>query len=780
MRLVLLAFALGCALMQVQASLPSPAWLVAITAVTGGLAWLGARHAACAIMTGALAGFVWAAAFAHVQLADELPAEWEGRDIELVGVIASLPQHFERGVRFEFTPEAILTAGAVTPDRLQLAWYGGFARDDAQAVPAVSAGQRWRLVVRLKRPHGSANPHGFDYEAWLLERGLRATGYVRPPRAESAPRLIKAFVWRPATAVDRLREHIRERLQNALEGSRYGGVIVALAVGDQRAIDSDDWQTFTRTGVGHLMSISGLHVTMIASLGGLLAWGLWRRSTRLMLWVAAPRAAALAGFVAALAYCLLAGFAIPAQRTLFMIAVAAWALWRGWHGSGARILAIALALVSLIDPWAALSPGFWLSFGAVAMLLLAGNAGAQRMHWFKAALVAQFAVTVGLIPLTLMLFQQVSVIGPLANAVAIPVVSFIVTPLALLASAIPLDALALAAHGVLAVLMTWLEWLSALDGAIWQRAAPPLWAVLLAVTGAIWCLIPWSPHWRMLGAIWILPVLLHPVAHPDDGDVWVTVLDVGQGLAVVARTRERVLLFDTGPQYTPESDGGNRVIVPYLRGEGVAALDGMIISHDDLDHSGGALSMHKAMPTGWLASPLPDTHPASAAASTRRRCADGQGWEWNGVKFDFLSPAPSDYERLDALKDNSRSCVLRIEAHGKRVLLPADIERDVEERLVERDSARLKSDVLVVPHHGSKTSSTPAFIAATAPVIAILPVGYRNRFRHPAEDVVARYRAAGIRLLRTDLDGAVTVRVSATGIVVETWRDKRRRYWHGR
>lgn len=759
------------------ASLAAAVWATRLMgAVPAPMTWpVGGARFCC----GLLAGICWAASYAHVRLADHLPVELEGRDVEVIGIVSSLPQHFERGVRFEFSPEQVLTAGAHLPSRIQLAWYGGFTADSGLPNPVVHAGERWQFNLRLRKPHGSANPHGFDYEAWLLERGIRATGYVRPPRSEAPQRRLAAFVWTPGTAVHRAREAARTRLQKALADTAHGGVIVALAVGDQRAIDNDDWHLFTRTGVGHLMSISGLHVTMIASLGAFFTFAAWRRSERMMLALAAPRAAAAAGLLAAFTYCLIAGFAVPAQRTLFMLAVAAWAVWRGWFGSGTRVLVIALGAVCLLDPWAPLSPGFWLSFGAVAVLLLAGASLGARAHWFRIALVAQLAVTLGLIPLTLALFQQVSLAGPLANALAIPVVSFVVTPLALLACLLPFDVIALLAHWVLAQLMDYLGWLAAFDWAVWQRAAPPLWTVLLALTGIVWCLVPWPLHWRALGAVWMLPLLAHPAPTPGTGDLWVTVLDVGQGLAVIARTANHTLVFDTGPQYSPEADGGNRVIVPYLRGEGVTRIDTLVVSHDDNDHTGGALSTLKAIPTGLLTSPLPATHPVVAAANERRRCVAGDRWTWDAVSFEFLHPQRSDYARLAGLKDNASSCVLALRAHGRQVLLPADIERDIEARLVAAN-ADLAAEILVVPHHGSKTSSSADFLDIVKPLTAIVTAGYRNRFRHPASEVLERYRERNIRLLRTDEAGAVILRMNADGTTITTQRELRRRYWHGR
>ena len=826
MRLILICFALGCALLQVQPTLPGAVVLgTMLGAVALGLPllmWAGAtfsRASALLYRAGwagaALAlGFVWAAGFAHWRLAEELPGAWEGRDIEITGVIASLPQPFERGVRFEFETETRLTPGAVVPRRLLLSWYGGYGAGEMQSVAQVRAGERWRLNVRLRKPHGNANPHGFDYETWLLERGIRATGYVRPGAAkrEGAVNLrLDPFVWSMGTAVDRVREIIRARLLAALPDAPYAGVIVALAVGDQRAIDSGDWELFARTGVSHLMSISGLHVTMIASMAAWLVLLLWRRSVRLTLWLPAAKAAAAAGALAALLYCLLAGWGVPAQRTLYMLAVAAWALWRGWFGSGSRVLAIALGIVCVLDPWAPLAAGFWLSFAAVALLLLAGNtrsvgrahgAGGARtpsaggssggnggagssahninLHWLGVAVRAQLAITLGLTPLTIALFGQVSLAGPLANALAIPAVSFIVTPLALAAAVLPFDAVATLAHWLTQWLMAYLEWLNGFEWAVWQRAEPPPWAIVLAIAGACWCLIPWPIAWRVQGVVWMMPLVFLPAPKPAAGDVWLTVLDVGQGLAIVARTREHTLLYDAGPRYSPDADSGNRVVVPYLRGAGVNQLDGMMVTHDDIDHYGGAQSVLRALPVKWVSSSLAESHPVRRAAAQSRACMAGQRWEWDGVTFEVLYPRAADYEASGKApkRDNAMSCVLRLSAHGYSALLTADIEADVEQLLI-ASGVPLASDVMIAPHHGSKTSSTAAFLQAVKPATIVVPVGYRNRFRHPAPEVLERYQDSGARLWRTDVAGAVTLRFSAAGIDTEAWRERRARYWNG-
>ncbi|MBL8503959.1 MAG: DNA internalization-related competence protein ComEC/Rec2 [Rhodocyclaceae bacterium] len=777
MRMAILCFALGVGWLQRQAALPDWGLLAALLAVSAGLtfsAWRlrGRWRRASVCIAGLLAGFLWAAGFAQWRLADRLPTENEGRDIRLSGVIASLPQAYENGLRFEF---AVEQAEAALPSRISLAWYAGRRPEEDEArhvLPPLSAGERWQLTVRLKRPHGNLNPHGFDYEAWLFERGVRATGYVRT--AEDNRRL-DAFVWRPAYAVERLRERVRERILRALPERDYAGVLVALVVGDQRAIDGGLWQLFARTGISHLMSISGMHVTMVAALGAWLVSLLWRRRPALMLRLPAQKAAAAAGWATAFGYCLLAGFGVPAQRTLYMLSVVALALWLGRAASGSRVLALALLLVLLADPWAVLAAGFWLSFGAVGLLFYVSAGRLAPGHWLAEWGRAQWAVTLGLIPALLALFQQFSLVSPLANAVAIPVVSFIVTPLALIAAALPFDALLLLAHQILAWLMAFIAWLADLPLAVWQQAAPPAWAVALGLLGCAWLLLPRGFPSRWAGAVLMLPLVLVEPARPAPGELRLTVLDVGQGLAVHAQTAAHDLIYDTGPQFSPDANSGNRILLPYLRAAGVRRLDGLIVTHQDQDHAGGALSLLDGLPVAWTASAMPADHPFREAPG-HRPCLDGQSWEWDGVRFEMLHPEQADYAR--GLKSNDLSCVLKATAAAGSALLTGDIETLSERALSQRHGGRLRADVLLAPHHGSRTSSSPEFLAAVGADTVIFPVGYRNRFRHPNAEVLRRHEATGARLARTDRDGAVTVEFAVPRR--QTFeREARRRYWHG-
>lgn len=803
MRAYIIAFALGACLLQQQPQLPALAWAWLLLPAAG-VCWLllkrrARRFRALATtllaVSCAAAGFFYAAARAEWRLAERLPAQWEGVDVAVTGVVAGLPQPFDGGVRFDFDVERAEPAAARLPRRISLAWYNGASREAFQDIAAIRAGERWRFTVRLRRPHGSANPHGFDYESWLLQRAIGATGYVRP----GAVARLDDLVLRPAYLIERGREILRKRYWDALPGYPYAGILIALAIGDQNAIDAKQWQLFARTGVSHLMSISGLHVTMVASLFAALVHWLWRRSSRLMLALPARKASALAGFLAALAYCLIAGFAVPAQRTLYMVGVVALALWLGRVNSVSQVLCAALLLVLLLDPWAGLAPGFWLSFGAVAIILYVATgrlrAGREQdsaaadlrshgeglrrgaaglLQWGR----IQWAITLALAPLLLVWFQQMSLVSPLANAVAIPMVSLVVTPLALAGSVLPFDFILRLAHALMALQMWLLEWCAALPAAVWQQHAPAGWTVALALAGCVWMLLPRGVPARWLGLPLLLPLFVVAPAAPAPGALWLTLLDVGQGLSVFAQTREHALLYDAGPAFNPTADSGSRVILPFLRASGVAQLDAMVISHDDNDHAGGAATVLSVLPVAAFYSSVAAGHPAwQAAPGYRLPCAAGQGWTWDGVRFELLHPTAASYAR-ERIKSNNRSCVLKISTAKGSVLLTGDIEARSEKEMLARTPDALRAEVLVTPHHSSRTSSTEEFIAAVRPQWALLPVGYRNRFGHPREEVVERYRASGAQMLRTDRAGAVLVKIDGEGISVEPYRGVRRRYWY--
>ena len=807
----MLGFCLGIGALQWQPTLP--AWgallagLVALMSLTVVLRWqcgpldgaikpfrVIAFHAASIVLAIAL-GFSWAAWRAELRLADELPIEWERRDISVVGVIAELPREFEHGRRFVFAVEQVETPQAKVPERILLSWFAGAHEDQWLADRALLPGERWRFTVRLKRPHGNANPGGFDYEAWLLERGLRATGYVR---AAPAPARL-GEVWTLPTAIERARAVLRQDLQKNLgnaTSATFGGVIVALALGDQGSIDSEHWRIFAATGTTHLMSISGLHVTMMAALFGGLVNFFWRRQPRAMLYVPAQRTAVISGWLAALAYTLLAGVGIPALRTLLMLSVAALAHTLDRRVSAGRVLLLALWVVQLFDPWAVLVIGFWLSFAAVAALLFfVGDDYADRdqhaavppeqQSRLRAGLQvlkqwgwAQWVVTLGTVPLVLAMFQAFSLVSPLANALAIPLVGFVIAPLSVAAALLPLPWLASLAHLLLDGLMLPLDWLAAQPWALWRQAEPAGWTVLLATAGVLLHLLIQRLAWRLAALAMLLPLFLVPAPRPPAGEAWIDMLDVGQGLAVLVRTAERNLLFDTGPRYSPDADAGQRLVLPALRSLGVRRIDGLVISHQDNDHAGGTASVRAEIPVGWMASSLADEHPLRwADATPQYRCHSGLQFEWDGVRFRFLSP-PRGYYDVQGMVTNRLSCVLKIEAAGRVALLTGDSEITEEKAMLAAGEIG-PLDVLQVAHHGSRSASGQAFATATSPKLALFPVGYRNPFLHPHPEVLERFRAQGGQPFRTDIDGAIHVEMGA-GLTVAARRQSLPRYWHGR
>jgi len=780
-------FALGIWLLQQQPRLPDWPWAWLLAAGLGGLAVAlrrpGPASRFAALLLALILGFAWAGWRAETRLAQRLPSALEGRDLPLAGTVSDLPQPFERGVRFTFLPDDEVAPGLSGP--LLLSWY----RQGEGEVPDLRPGQRWQLTVRLKRPHGNANGSGPDYEAWLLEQGIGATGYVRPAPDNRQT----GQSWSPMLAVAELRQRVREHFQAILpEGDYpYGGIFTALAVGDQKAIPGDQWRTFAATGTTHLMSISGLHVTMVAGLVGFLAGTLWRRRSSWLLLVPAQRVSLWATLLAAGAYTLLAGAAIPALRTLAMIGAGVLARSVNRHVAAPDVLGFALGAVLLWDPWSVLAPGFWLSFVAVGALLLGGpgHAASRSLSWrqrVRQTLLgwgwSQWVATLATLPLLLLFFQQFSLVSPLANALAIPLVSLVVTPLALLAALMPIQGLAAAAHALLGLLMTVLEQLAAWPGALWIPPLPAPPVFLAALVGAALLLLPRGLPGRFMGACLLLPLFAVSPPRPGPGEAWVTVLDVGQGLAVAVRTAGHTLMYDSGPYYSAESDAGERIVVPWLRRQGIAQLDGLIVTHRDWDHSGGARSVLETLPVQRLLDSLPDDSPEAAVlrplARNRAPCQGGHSWNWDGVAFTLLYPPP-EKPATAGVKANHASCVLRIDAGGQGLLLTSDIEAPDEAWLLANAPEMLAAQTLVAPHHGSRTSSTAAFITAVNPQEVIFPVGYRNRFGHPKAEVVARYAEDdGRHLWRTDRQGAVTLEMGPGDSAIWAERQRFRRYWY--
>lgn len=820
MRFILTGFVAGCMALQTRAAL-APVWQPLVVLGLCALAAVAVRRrpilfALCTVACATVAGFAWSDWRAQQRLSVVLSPAWEGKDIIATGVVAELPQVGDDATRFLFHIESS-NAGAAVPPRVRVAWYGtrswdasteeGAAQDRRASIPDLQPGQRWQLTLRLKQPHSLINPGGFDGEYAMLADNVRATGYVRTGKRAQNIALDEAGSG-VRISVERWRAAVRRHILGALPDARYAPVIVALVVGDQSGIAREDWELFRRTGISHLVSISGLHITMIAGLFGALWMALWRRSfgmarwlpTPLPLCMPTPRAGAIAAMLGAFGYCLLAGMGVPAQRTLLMLSTVAVARLTDRNVPASLSLCWAAAVVAAVDPWAVMSAGFWLSFGAVAIIFVAAHMvlGGRRGQEVRGGLARlsgslhgatriQLAVTFGLLPLTLVLFQQTSVVSAGANALAIPVVSFVTTPLALVGSALP-DPLA---QPVLAVseasfqwLVLWLEWVARLSWSVWVAPAAPVWALVLAAAGVALLLVPGAHRawaWRAQGAVLLLPMLLARVPLPLPGEFRVVAFDIGQGAATLVETANHRLLFDTGPRYGDHADAAARVITPYLRGHGVEALDALVVSHEDSDHAGGTETVMDAVPVRTMLASLPQDHAlrdvALAHAIRLTDCVAGQTWTWDGVAFEVLHPlrVPADGERVTS---NGRSCVVRIANGRHAALLTGDIEAGQEAALVAAGAPeRLMADILLVPHHGSKTSSSGAFLDAISPQVAIFQVGYRNRYGHPHPHVWQRYAARDIERLRTDMTGAVIVQTDGDALNVQTARAMRPRYW---
>lgn len=797
---IALAFVFGAFCLQQQSMLPNLIW--AVLPALSLVLYFSVQHikifdvlalkSVLAISSSFLLGFFWAAMLASIRMSDTLADELQNKTITIVGVVASSVEQLERGERFRFNVEQVLTDNTQVPQHLSLSYYPVLAKDAIASTSHIQStkfkvGERWRLVAKLKRPHGTQNPHGYDFEAWALAENIRATGTIK---TKAQHQKLQSFVWHPRYAVEYLRDMVKHRIAKVLQDKPYSGILQALVMGDDAEIAAEDWQLFRRTGTTHLMSISGLHITMLSGLAFALTSLLWRRYPSLVMWLPTRKAATLVGVSVAFFYVLLAGFAVPAQRTLYMLLVFALALWSGRHVLISQVLSLALLAVVVLDPWAVIASGFWLSFTAVAVLAYAFSARIAVTGWFKAALQSQWVVTVGMLPLLLLLFHQASIISPVANAFAIPLISFVVTPLALLGSFLPVDLLLKLAYHVLLLCMQMLNWLNQAPNVVWQQHTPPIWTLLPASVGVIWMLLPNGFPLRGLGLLGLVPMLLVSPARIAEGDMKVAILDVGQGLSVVVQTAHHTLLYDAGPKSSAQSDAAKRVIVPFLQGEGIAKLDAFIVSHDDVDHTGGMETLISNFPIGVMSSSLSPDRTQRYPAIHHQNCEAGQSWTWDGVRFIVLHP----YSIQQNASDNNRSCVIRVTSASGSLLLTGDIEKLAEQQMIaakstSSDTLALKTDVLVAPHHGSKTSSSYSFVAATAPSLTVFTVGYLNRFKHPAAEVIARYQAAGSQTLRSDHDGAILLQFVANeqgkpfktlAYQVIRWRQHYQRYWHDR
>ncbi|ADJ27409.1 DNA internalization-related competence protein ComEC/Rec2 [Nitrosococcus watsonii] len=772
-----LAFLTGIVILQQLPLLPDPTWSLLLLIL---IPWVLFQQRLRPLLLFVI-GFLWALFRADVLLSQELPLALEGQDILLEGTVDSIPEILDHSLRFAFAPQRIIFKSQTWqgPQRIRLSWY-------RPPSLKLKAGDRWQLLVRLKRPRGFMNPGGFDYEGWLFRQGFRATGYVR---SATANRLIESHWYHHP--LDRARQYLLEHMTPLLADSPQRGLVQALTLGERGAITPQQWQVLERTGTNHLVAISGLHIGLLAGLAYFLGRRLWSLQATNTLTLPAPQAAAIGAIISALLYAALAGFSIPTQRALIMVGVVMLAVLVKRPVHPLRTLAFALILVLIWDPLSALAPGFWLSFGAVAVLMM-GMTGLRPLphaktlgfsivpyylgHLWRQWGKAQWIVAIGLAPFLLYYFQRLSLIAPVTNLVAVPWMGFLVVPPLLLGALllIPFPLLGKAlinlSDYLLALLWSVLVWCAEPPAAQWEHTSPPLWLFLPAILGSLLLLAPRGLPGRWLGLLALLPLLLAPPPRPAQGALWFTLLDVGQGLAAVARTRHHALVFDAGPRYSERFNTGEGVVAPFLRSQNINTIDTLVISHGDNDHLGGVAGLLRHLPAKQILTSAPEqlpwTHPKS--------CIRGQQWRWDGVDFHILHP-PSTVGR-----GNNHSCVLLITSGTQRILIAADIERSAEQTLLATNSDGLAATILVVPHHGSLTSSSPPFIAAVNPKHALFSAGYRNRWGFPKPAIMQRYLQQGAKLWSTAQHGAITFHLDQSSLgKPETFRQSNRHYWTG-
>ena len=748
-----LALLAGALALQLSPGLPSP-WLLATGCVAALLLcrWPLLRWPALCLL-----GACWFGLRADLALAQRLPHELEGADMDVQLRVLDLPDARADAVRFDALIESASYQGRLLPlhGRLRLSWFG--------AAPLLRACGRWQLQLRLKRPRGASNPGGFDLERHALQLGLVATGYVRED-AGNRELATSGF------CVDGLRERIAAAIAVQFGDSAAAHLLRALAVGDQRGLSDEEWQVLRATGVGHLIAISGLHVSMLGLVGAWCArrlWRLWPQCT--LRWPAVLLETPLA-LACATAYAALAGFGLATLRTLLMIAAVALARLARRHLGLGQSLALAMAAMLLADPLALLSAGFWLSYAGVALLLYCLDSSRERSAWSE-LVHAQGTMSLGLLPLSVWLFGQSSVVGPLANLVAVPWISFVAVPLtlagALLILPLPFAGCFFLQLAAWALEWQWLllQWLAQWPLAQWHFAESSVAALLLAGLAVFWLLLPRGMPLRGLGLLLLLPLLWPRTTAVQPGEFEVFVIDVGQGLAVLLRTREHALLYDAGARYPSGFDLGEAVVVPAAQALDLRRLDRLVLSHADMDHAGGAAAVQRALQPRTLLV-------GDAALPAAPTCEAGQQWNWDGVEFRVLHP-----DAATPRQGNDASCVLLVQSGQARLLLTGDISAAVEPAVAA--AAGRAPLVLLVPHHGSKTSSSAALLDALSVQLALVSAGYRNRFGHPHPAVAERYRARGIRMLGTAESGCIRMIFSpaAAPRLLEQCRLARRRYW---
>jgi len=698
-----------------------------------------------------LLGFSWMGIFSTHTLESKIDDIYLSKPIKVIGKIANLPESSNSKAKF------ILSVEQPFVGNVKLSWFD-------KNLPLLNSNDTWQLWVKLKQNNGFQNTSGFDYEQWLFYQNIDATGYVRKNPDNQLIQNSNSFT------INTIRQDLGNQLSTYLSSLSFGGVINALIIGDRSLITDKHWLLFKQTNTTHLSVISGLHIGLISGFVFIVVSFLFRQCTACLIRVPAMVVGAYFGIIAAFAYAVIAGLSIPTQRAFVMASVVFLSIIYRRHHNTWQLFSIALLLVLVLNPLSVYSIGFWLSFYVVAVIIY-GISHHQKRHWLFRVIYLQLLISIATMPLIAWFFTSGSLLSPIANLVAIPVFSFITTPLSLLGAifaTLNIDSLAnicfMVANQSLESLSIFLNAIQQFDFNQWHYSQNDITTFALLMTGVIITILPSSLKFRTLGLIVILSALFGTSHSIKKGDVVITTLDVGQGLSQVVRTKNHTLLFDTGASYPSGFNLGDAVVTPYLRANQISNLDLVVISHGDNDHIGGLSSIVDYFSIEKIVSSVPNK--IKQPSST---CKSHPPWRWDGVTFEFLSTT-NDFQ------GNNASCVLKISNDKFSILLTGDIEKQAEKDLIKTWGNELNIDVLISPHHGSKTSSSAKFLKVTSPSWVVVSNGYQNRFKHPAKTILDRYKKHDIDIIKTSCSGQVDIYLS-DDILIKNYREEHARYY---
>ncbi|MCF6288576.1 MAG: DNA internalization-related competence protein ComEC/Rec2 [Proteobacteria bacterium] len=703
------------------------------------------KHKYAKLMLSTVLGFsfaIVAGLYAKSQQLQTIPTA----NITLLGSIVDLPKQQQDRTKFTFKVENHKLK------KLLVSWY-----DTEQQV---RAGQKWQLELKLKPIHGYNNPGSFDYSKWLFRQGYDATATVKS--AKLLPKQsINISAW-----VNNLRFEIGEVINQNIKSVRVQALIQALTIGDKSQISFADSQLFQTTGTAHLIAISGLHIGLIALVGVFFG--------RLCFFVFTSQKfnrykfEAIFAISFALFYALLAGLSIPTIRALVMVIVFSLAhvfktsisRWQAWS--------IALMIILVIDPFSVLDIGFWFSFGAVAVLMFAFTGRKSSNNFISAFIKAQVIILLGLMPLMVIVFQKVTILSPVANILILPLASLLLIPLIFISifvytfSATMAGFLFTYIEKLSLYLFAILDYLQQLDyvNLTINNINPFTFGLLLLA--AIALLLPKLFRWRFIAVVLLLPLFLIKSNNITEHEFRVNVLDVGQGLSIIVTTKKHTLIYDTGAKFEAGFSLATSVVLPFLQSKGITAVDKIILSHKDNDHAGGIDELRKSFPNAEVL----------AVTGEYPTCVYPKSWTWDEVKFEVLSP----YNTNPYLGNNS-SCVIKISSNNGSILLTGDIHEPIEYRLLQNFSEQITSDVLIIPHHGSKTSSSKDFITQVNPKTAINSSGFANQFNHPHPHIKQAYLTNGSEFLDTQDQGMIELLFQNSNISILSYQQSNKHFW---